>query len=100
MALALASCSAANAEAPDPSNPFHCSIAFSVFHGIAKASGGSTARMLERRMTTEAEKEIALPSSRRSRAEGEALRKRLLANPGEAYATVVECMKRQDSEGS
>ena len=100
LALALASCGALEAEAPDPSNPFHCGIAFSVFHGRAKATGDSAVRMLERRMKVEAEKTIALPSSKRTREEGEAVRKRLLAHPNETYQTVVECIKRQESEES
>ena len=99
-ALVIANCSAARAEAPDPSNPFHCGVAFSVYYGIAKSTGSSAVQMLEHRMKAEAAKAAALPSSERTRAEGEALSKRLAADPDEAYQTVFKCMKRQDAEAS
>jgi hypothetical protein len=98
MSWAMIGCSAASAEAPDASNPFHCGVAFSVYKGIAEASGKPGAEMLGQRMKVEAAKAAALPESKRTRAEGEALMKRLLADPDEAYETVVACMKRQDAE--
>ena len=97
LALAVANCSPANAEEPDASNPFHCGVAFSVYLGIAKSSGSNGVSMLERRMKIEADRAAALPASQRTRAEGEALSKRLPAHPDEAYETVAACMKRQDA---
>lgn len=97
LTLVVANCNAAKAEEPDANNPFHCGVAFSVYHGIAKSSGSNAVSMLEGRMKTEADRAAALPASQRTRAEGEALSKRLLADPDEAYETVVACMKRQDA---
>ena len=94
----LTGCSAAKAEAPDSTNPFHCGVAFSVYKGIAEAHGKPGAEMLGRRMQLEAIKARALPPEKRTRAEGDALMKRLLADPDEAYETVFACMKRQDAE--
>ena len=101
LALIFTNCSAARAEEPDASNPFHCGVAFSVYYGMAKATENNNAvEVLERRMRTEAARAAALPASKRTRAEGEALSERLLADPGEAYETVVACMKRQDAVAS
>ena len=99
LALIVTNCSA-KAEEPDASNPFHCGVAFSVYYGIAKSTGNNAVGMLEGRMRTEAARVAALPASKRTRAEGEALSKRLLADPDEAYETVVACMKRQDAAAS
>ncbi len=54
--------------------------------------------MLERRMRAEAMKAAALPASQRTRAKGEALSKRLMENPDEAFEAVEGCMKRQDAQ--
>jgi hypothetical protein len=98
MASAIASCGPAKAGTVDVSNPFHCGVAFSVYYGIAKSTGSTGVTMLERRMKDEAIRAAALPASERTRAEGEALSKRLMADPDKAYETVVACMKRQDAE--
>jgi hypothetical protein len=94
----LSGCSAAKPKAPDPNNPFHCGVAFSVYKGIAEASGKPGAQMLGQRMKAEALKARALPANMRTHEEGDALMKRLLASPDEAYETVFACMKRQDAE--
>ena len=95
---ALSSCGVAQAKSADPNNPFHCGVAFSVYYGIAKAKSLNGEAMLRERMTREAIKARSLPASQRTRAEGEALMKRLLENSDEAYETVMACMKRQDAE--
>ena len=94
----LSGCGAANASAPDTSNPYHCGVAFSMFYGMAKSSGSEHATDMHRRMTWEAEKAKALPASSRSKSEGEALMERLMADQKEAAATVFACMQNQDAD--
>lgn len=98
MASVSGGCDAGNSGGVDISNPFDCGVALSVYYGIAKSTNNPGAPMLERRMRAEAMKAAALPASQRTRAKGEALSKRLMENPDEAFEAVEGCMKRQDAQ--
>jgi hypothetical protein len=99
-ALLISGCNMTGADEPDPTNPFHCGVAFSILYGMAKSSGSPHEAMMYRRMTWEAQKAGALPASERSREEGEALMKRLMADQQEVSETAFACMQRQDQDPS